>query len=617
MKKIFTLICLAGLLSFCFLQQANSRDFSIAGTVDHPMLLLNNAEWSQLKKNIRTKKELAYVHDAIIAESDRILSLETMTVHIEGRTMLGTCREALRRILFLSYSYKTTGNKKYSSKCEQQLLELANLPDWNPTHFLDVAENTFAVSIGYDWLFDTLSKKTKDILRNAIYEKGLKPSTVDSYNGWSRGGSNWNQVCNSGIGIGAMTIYDKDPELCEMILKRTVESLPIAMRAYGPDGAYPEGYNYWAYGTTYNVLFIDAIEHLTGADIGLSSIPGFMESARFIEFMTGANRITFNYSDGAEVSELQPQTAMFWYARKTNDLSLLWIEKDYLHEEVKSIMLKNRFLPLFMVWARDINFEDISPPREKMWHGGGETPVAVIRSSWNDGEGFYFGIKGGSPLVSHAHMDIGSFVIDYNGIRWIKDLGVQGYYSLEKHNLNIWNMKDGSDRWKVFRYNNLAHNTLTFDSGLQKADSYAPIIYVENTGDVKKVAFDLSDTYSRYVRKVLRGAELKEDKILLINDDIETGAEERILRWNMVTSVSVEKYDRNTFLLSDNTEKMYVVFDSNIPFELKTWSTTSPNNYDEPNGGSLFMGIECKLPAYSNIKISVSFIPKQFMAQGQ
>ena len=43
------------------------------------------------------------------------------------------------------------------------------------------------------------------------------------------------------------------------------------------------------------------------------------------------------------------------------------------------------------------------------------------------------------------------------------DLGTEDYNSLEQAGLKIWDMKQGSQRWSVYRYHNLQHNTLTFD----------------------------------------------------------------------------------------------------------------------------------------------------------
>lgn len=76
--------------------------------------------------------------------------------------------------------------------------------------------------------------------------------------------------------------------------------------------------------------------------------------------------------------------------------------------------------------------------------------------------------------INHGHMDIGSFVMDAGKERWAMDFGSQGYESLESKKVDLWNMKQNSQRWQVLRYNNFYHNTLTFDDELQRVEGYAP-----------------------------------------------------------------------------------------------------------------------------------------------
>ena len=67
------------------------------------------------------------------------------------------------------------------------------------------------------------------------------------------------------------------------------------------------------------------------------------------------------------------------------------------------------------------------------------------------------GFKGGSPGTNHAHMDVGSFVVDMQGVRWAVDLGGQGYHGLESRGVDLWNRGQDSERWTVFRLNNFGH----------------------------------------------------------------------------------------------------------------------------------------------------------------
>ena len=52
---------------------------------------------------------------------------------------------------------------------------MCEFPDWNPSHFLDTAEMSNAVGVGYDWLYDYLDEPTRKKVREALITLGLKP----------------------------------------------------------------------------------------------------------------------------------------------------------------------------------------------------------------------------------------------------------------------------------------------------------------------------------------------------------------------------------------------------------------------------------------------------------
>lgn len=123
------------------------------------------------------------------------------------------------------------------------MLAAAAFADWNPSHFLDVAEMTAALGIGYDWLYEELSEEDRRGIREAIVEKGLKPSLT--VNSWTRAVHNWNQVCNAGMAIGALAVAESEPELAARMVARAVETswprpLSRSRRSPGPAGGAPE-----------------------------------------------------------------------------------------------------------------------------------------------------------------------------------------------------------------------------------------------------------------------------------------------------------------------------------------------------------------------------------------
>ncbi len=224
----------------------------------HPRLLLMAGEEEAIKKTIDGDPVWQKVHRAILDESDRILLLAPVERIVEGRRLLSVSREALQRIFNLAYAYRLTGNDKYARRTEAEMLAIAKFSDWNPTHYLDVGEMTMAMAIGYDWIYPTLSSESRKTISQAIITHGLNTSLDDRYNAFLKVSNNWNQVCNAGITFGALAVYEDEPDLAKQLIKRAVNSIKLPMHDYAPNGAYPEGYGYWNYGTTFNVLFLTA-----------------------------------------------------------------------------------------------------------------------------------------------------------------------------------------------------------------------------------------------------------------------------------------------------------------------------------------------------------------------
>lgn len=576
---------------------------------DHPRILLLAGGEEVIKKSIAADPVWRALHNVILDESDRLVKQLPVERVMTGRRLLAVSREALRRIFFLSYAWRLTGRDQYLKTAEKELLAVASFSDWNPSHFLDVAEMTMAVAIGYDWLFHRLSLQSKQKIRRSIMELGLKPSLEARYNGWLRSDNNWNQVCNAGITYGALAVYEDAPELSRSLINRAIVSLPVPMKVYGPDGAYPEGYSYWGYGTSFNVMFISAIEKLFQKDFGLSAIPGFMKTAGYLENMTGPTGIPFNYSDAGIRGGLQP--AMFWFASRLSNTSLLWVERSRLQEANKSDLVKNRILPALMIWSAGLSVQPMNPPSELLWVGHGPTPVALMRTSWNDSNAIFLGMKGGTPSENHAHMDAGSFVMDADGERWAMDFGMQQYESLESKGLNIWGKTQEAQRWSVFRYVNQAHNTLTVNNNHQLVNGYAPIIASAHDPVFMHAVTDLTELYQGSLLTARRGVAIVNKQYVVIRDEIQTPDTVTTVRWNMLTPATARIVSQNEIELTQKDKKLIIRVETDAPITLKTWSTDPPNSWDASNTGTLFVGFEMTLPANKTAAVDVYLIPEK------
>ncbi|WP_080904686.1 heparinase II/III family protein [Parabacteroides sp. Marseille-P3160] len=572
----------------------------------HPRIMLLAGEEQKIKDRIAADPVWNKVHQAIMAECDKITGLPELERKMTGRRLLSVSREGIRRIFYLSYAWRMSGEDKYAQKAEREMLAISAFNDWNPSHFLDVAEMTLAMAIGYDWLYDHLPSSTRETVRNAIIQKGLDPS-FNTKNAWFlKSNNNWNQVCNAGMSFGALAVYEDIPELSNWIIDRAIETIQISMKEYNPDGAYPEGYGYWEYGTTFNILFLSAIERTFKTDFELPNSFAFLKTAEYQEHMTGPSHKCYNYADCGLGGSLSP--AMFWFASKLNDPSLLWNEKYYLSKDIPT---RDRILPALMIWGQNVEVNKIPAPGKKIWVGQGITPVALMRTSWEDPNAIYVGFKGGTPSSNHAHIDGGSFIMEADGVRWASDFGSQDYNSLESKNVDLWNMTQNSQRWTVFRYNNFAHNTLTVDNKLHDVKGMATIRSYSSSPDMMNATSDLSALFKGQLAECVRGIAIVKQQYVVVRDEIKTNGKEATIRWTMMTTAEAKIKGKNRIELSKDGKKLVLEVAEPAKVTMKIGSTVSPNDYDAPNPGTALVGFEVKVPANTSVALSVKLIPQK------
>jgi hypothetical protein len=571
---------------------------------DHPRILLLKNEEERVRVKLSNDPTYTFLHNIVIKECESLLTLSPVERTLSGRRLLSVARECRRRVFFLSYAFRVTGDDRYCRRAEREMLAAANFSDWNPSHFLDVAEMTMGLAIGYDWLHAALSTESRAIIEQAILTKGLQPSMIEANSGWLNANHNWNQVCNASMSYGAIALMDKYPDLSRKILERSVRSVVTAMNEYLPDGGYPEGYGYWSYGTTFNVLLIAALEKAFDHDFGLASHPGFLKTPYYLLHMTGPSGMPFNYSDCDTKALLNP--AMAWFAGRVKDPSLMAFEQRLIDEHKN--LHRIRELPALMVWGLDLDFSNVPQPKSFLWSGQGKTPVALMRSGW-DPEGIYVGVKGGTATTTHAHMDAGSFVMDALGERWAMDLGVQDYNSLESKGIKLWSMRQESDRWKVFRLSNVSHNTLTFNRNLHKADGIAKIISTTDLPEFRSATVDLSDVFPE-AKNVKRGVAIAENRYVVIRDEIELRNASSI-RWNMLTDAQVNIIDNKTAELVKKNKKVILRIAEPADAVWTTWSSVPPEAYDEPNPGTVFVGFEVSRKPNEPFSFMVLMVPQE------
>lgn len=581
-------------------------------TPNHPRVLVNAAYFTALRTRIQNDSDSAAWFAAIQQDGEALLNEPVSTYQFpDGRTLLTVSREVLSRAYTLGLLYQVNGDTRYAERLWSELAAVSAFPDWNPVSFLSTAEMTHAFAIGYDWLYHYWTTARRDTIRQAIVNKGLNEGKLD-YAGpasWVTTTSNWNIVCNAGLGMGALAIGDEVPALAEEILQAGLDSLPVAVAEYGPDGAYPEGVgSYWQYATRYLVPYIASLNTAVGDDFGLAASPGLSATGKFPIYLTGPTNQNFNYGDAATGSA---QTAeMSWLGTKyAQPVYGWWGKRGAVANPSPQHLLwynpQNVMTPIEAAIGRDQYFR--------------HSEVVTQRSAWLNGNAVFTGFKAGDNKFNHGDLDLGTFVLDALGVRWATELGgdnygLPGYFSTGAT----------GQRWTYYRKRAEGQNTLVVNPGSaaeQNPLATGAIVRREfATAGAYSVA-DLTQAYSaRGVTSWQRGVKLFDNRQRVLVQDELSASQPADVWWFMhtkATTITVSA-DGKSAMLTSGTQRMEARILS--PTSGATFTVrdavplpTSPN----PSGQTANTGVRklaIHLTGVTSTRLSVLFTP---LATGQ
>lgn len=495
---------------------------------EHPRLMLTEDALQDLKNQAENDEILRHFVREVVRRADGRLDDRKLIHAKRGPRLLHVSRACLARVYDLGLAWRWTGKEKYAEKIKENLLTVCDFPDWNPSHFLDTAEMSHAVGVGYDWTYEYLDEKTQHRIREALVEKGLKPGILrykSEYRHFTYG-YNWNQVCNGGLLIGALAVAESEPEAAGFVVVNALKHLPTALRSYAPDGVWAEGISYWHYATRYTAFALTALTTALGSDFGLSRAPGLAETGYVPIYFTGPTGLFFSYADAGDFKRRKPAPCMFWLARTFGNPRF----SDSEHGVVRS----DNVDPFHVIWY--------APPSGKT-HAAkdldrlmrGEVETAMFRSAWDDPEALFVGVKAGYNQAHHGHLDLGNFEMDALGVRWARDLGSDNY------NLpDYWSNQEGGTRWTYYRLNSFSHNVPVLGGKNQNAIAVARLTRFVPRESFPFAEVDLTEAYAAHAKKALRGVALVGNRrAVLVQDEFEIETPCEVL-WGMTTDAEID-----------------------------------------------------------------------------
>jgi len=557
-KSLILSICFSLIGVICIIKTAGAQDENIPKlynpiTVEYleknlsnssPKLILTPALESKLKSKMKNNEGVKRYYQYLVKESEAIMEKPLLKRELQGFRMLSVSTEMVERMGILCMVYRIDKDPEILKRIDEEINAVCHFKDWNPQHFLDVGEMSFAVALAIDWTGEWLPGQTVDLAKISLIEKGLKPSFNEGGTRmfWISSYNNWNPVCHGGMIAAALMVFDRDPEWATKTIHRALDKLPNSLKEYAPDGVYAEGPSYWGYGTYYTVFASSMLSSALGQDFGIYESEGFKLGPDFYLQSVAPSGEYFNFCDCDGRINGPSALLLSWFAAKTGD------EKYFLNEFFENPDKLGRFAGPGIVWLSE--YETLKKTKlASEWYGKGRNPVAIFRNRDNKNQ-YYLAAKGGIASVIHGNMDAGTFVFELNGVRWVIDPGNQSYYPLNKIGFDLASRCQECERWTLLTKSNAGHSTITVNNERHYADGYAALTSFEK-GDNPNVTFDMTEIFGGDVNSHFRKFTKDTDHSVLIEDDIEINDSTQNITWGLMTVAEVEITERGAILKQD------------------------------------------------------------------
>ena len=525
----------------------------------HPRVAATEADFERMRREIKENPHKARWFKSLIEYCDGMKDAKTLRYELrDGVRLLYVSWDLQRYAVTLALAYKLTGDRKYFDYAWPHLEACAKMPDWNPSHHIDVGTLAYGYAIAYDWFYDVMSDEQRKVMEKGAYEnvfytvnRAVEDKDTPYCNILMT--NNHNVFCNAGVMATAIAFMDVYPEVASKIGSDVIRILEPFMDKFAPMGAYYEGPYYAETAINYTVRVFAAMEKSLGTLYGVDKAQGFDGISDFIVLLQ-SDVAAFNFADS--MMSLLAISGMFWLFDHFGKRGM----KD-------SVAEKNFKCPSAGVAAEAILWYNVKDEGDACDAATEvhypEEEIIAMRDSYRDGQTFV-GIKAGKTVYAHSHLDAGSFVLDAMGKRWAYDFGQDNYNLYYKYN-----------HWDVFRLRAESHNTLVINP--DKTPGYvlgseAPVSEFTVSDNAVKTVIEKTALYGaeRGVEYARRGYLFTDGRSSLVSRDEVRLTRQSSMIWLMYTDAQIE-INGNMAVLRDkvDTDKYITVeFASNCNFEI-------------------------------------------------
>lgn len=489
-----------------------------AQKVKHPSLLYTPERISQVKQRMQHEPQLAAAWEDIKQTADK---------ELKGKS--------LNKADYLSLAYLMTGDKRYSDKLKEMLLDVIKSKTWGSSEMLarrpawhadlGVAHKSYLSAIAYDAVYNDLSTTEKKRIAEGLYRLGVEPSLGDwlleptRIHSLNSMGHNWwtSCVCMGGILAlslqneledakeGAQAVYDYLPEWFLF----AGDVLQQKAKTFDEAGGMYESLNYANFGIQEALQFWVAWKNMHPS-ASLPDVPQLKDLSSFFAYVSYPRTgILYNINFGDSHKNVAAESSlMLLYALGIQDKNMLWYISQVESGQHRDGYFLNR--PMGFLYTPSLKSAP-EVPDLKQSQLFADFGWATMRNSWKK-DATMLAVKSGHTW-NHSHADANSFILFHKGVDIIKDAG------------NCWYPNPA---YRNYFFQSQAHNVVLFNGqGQSREQQYhgstlrGYLHHLLDGGNVKYVLANgtgpVSDHFSRNFRHFLWM-----DNVVYIIDDLKT-----------------------------------------------------------------------------------------------
>lgn len=487
----------------------------------HPRLMLTDTRLVELKSAAQSDTVLRrYVADVIQTADTFLLAPPFEYKMTNGLNLLLVSRAVKLHVMTLAFAYRWTADTRYMDKTVNIMDTVCGFKDWFPGHYLDAAEMGFAVSVGYDWLYDRLTPEQR-----AFYRKNMdRCMFAPNYAGKLKSPGLWGAICNGSLTAAALAVAEDNPVLAEKILAQTRDNMKIPMNGFMPDGVCYESAYYWNVIMENFVYGIASLESAVGTNFDWDEIKGVPEAGFAALHTVAPSFYPMRYADIPECRmnlsdrPVHPNLWQLFY------LGNCYKRPEWVAFEHDSLKNKPAHV-MHVVLYRSVQNAPAIPVGKRF---GGKAELVTVRTEWFNPNSAWLAVKAGANNASHGHVDAGNFEYEVEGVRWVYDIG-QDDYGLKGY--------FGKERPTYYRTGAEGHSLMVINGQRQSPAGKGRIADFSESD--KTVTVDLVDAYKMtelktYSRHFMIKKSVMEMTEHLILSDIFP------LQWAMITDAEIE-----------------------------------------------------------------------------